>query len=379
LTNRILTYSIFLILAIFLNSKIFAQNDIALIEKQLRRTKNTIKNVQKKQSQSLTKLKLINSEIKLHKKLIKTLNREIIVIDNKIKINLKNINVLKTNISVLNSEYEELIYYAYKTKDTRNRAAYIFSSNSFNQAYKRFTYLQFFTNYVEQTTIQLNFKHDSLLTLSTFMNIDKAKMLSLKEKQSNEVIELYDNLKEQRRIVKTLKYRKSYLEAQYKTKQLASQTLKNSVKVQKISENDGNKSQFTINFEKSKGKLKLPISGVITSSFGVHKHPVLENVQIINDGIEITVTVNSDVRVVHKGTVTKIVSIPGANNAIIIKHGVYFTVYSNLSKVTVKTGQIVYANQVIGKVLFNTNTDHAYLDFQIWYKRTKLNPSNWLK
>jgi len=379
LNNRFLTYSIFLIFAIFLNSKIIAQNDIAQIEKQLRRTKNTIKSVEKKQSQSLTKLKLINSEIKLHKKLIKSLNREIIVIDKSITNNLKSIKVLKSSISVLNNEYEELIYYAYKTKDTRSRAAYIFSSESFNQAYKRFTYLQFFTDYVEQTTVQLNLKRDSLLALTNSMNIDKAKMLKLKEKQSDEVIELYDNLKEQQRIVKTLQYRKSYLEAQYKTKQLASKTLKNSVQVQKISENDGNKSQFTLNFERSKGKLKLPISGVITSTFGVHKHPVLENVQIINDGIEITVTKNSDVRVVHKGTVTKVVSIPGANTAIIIKHGVYFTVYSNLSKVTVKTGQIVYANQVIGKILCNSNTEHAYLDFQIWYKRTKLNPSNWLK
>lgn len=357
-----------------------AQDNIAKIETEILKTQQSIKIVEKKSSESLLKLKLISTEIALHKRMLAGLKKEIEKIDKEISENNLILNKLQSDIKILKREYEELIFYAYKTRDTRSRAAYLFSSDNFHQAYKRFIYLQFFTGYVEQTTFVLNNKKDSLLALTNELNESKTNKLTLKEKESDQLIVLNNNYTEYHRIVKTLKYRKSSLEAEYKTKQLAAQTLKNSLNSQIVASDDQEKSQFSLNFEAGKGKYDFPVSGgVIISEFGVHRHPVLDNVQIINDGIEISVNADSDVKAIHKGVVSKIVTIPGGKNAIILKHGEYFTVYSNLSSVNVKSGQIVYQNEVIGKILYKNNPENAYLNFQIWYKRTKLNPVDWLK
>lgn len=356
-----------------------AQNNIEKIEKEITKTQNSIKIVEKKSSESLIKLKLISTEIALHKRLLNSLKNEIKNIDKEISQNNITLNKLQSEIKILNREYEELIFYAYKTKDTRSKAAYLFSSDNFHQAYKRFIYLQFFTGYVEQTTSVLNNKKDSLSLITAELNESKLNKLKLKEKESDQLITLNNNYAEYQRIVKTLKYKKSSLEADYKTKLLAARTLKNSLNTQINETENEQKSQFSINFEAEKGKFDFPVNGVIISEFGVHRHPVLDNVQIINDGIEISVNADSDVKAVHKGVVSKIVSIPGAKNAVILKHGEYFTVYSNLSSVNVKTGQIIYKNDVLGRILYKNNPENAYLNFQIWYKRTKLNPQDWLK
>jgi len=136
---------------------------------------------------------------------------------------------------------------------------------------------------------------------------------------------------------------------------------------------------LTGKFSDNIGKLPWPSSnGVITQPFGEHPHPMFPSIKITNNGIDITCSKNTQARAVYEGEVTKIIIIPGANSAVLVRHGNYITVYSNLVNVLVKQGQKVKMKQVIGTIFNDEETDKTTMNFQIWKETTKLDPQKCL-
>jgi septal ring factor EnvC (AmiA/AmiB activator) len=133
-------------------------------------------------------------------------------------------------------------------------------------------------------------------------------------------------------------------------------------------------------FNNNRGRFPWPVQqGIITDHFGEHPHAVLKYVVVRNAGVDITTQANSKARAIFKGEVTKVVAIPGGNLAVIIRHGNYLTVYSNLSDVSVKADQKVEMKQEIGTIFSDASDDNkTVLKFQIWHESTKLNPEEWL-
>jgi septal ring factor EnvC (AmiA/AmiB activator) len=134
------------------------------------------------------------------------------------------------------------------------------------------------------------------------------------------------------------------------------------------------------NFEQNKQRLPWPVErGVITERFGIHRHPVLEKVQVRNNGINISTEPGSKVRAVFNGEVSRVFGISGGNSAVIIRHGKFLTVYSNLREVTVKKGDKVTLRQNIGTVYTDfEDGNKSILKFQIWRENQKLNPEEWI-
>ena len=132
-------------------------------------------------------------------------------------------------------------------------------------------------------------------------------------------------------------------------------------------------------FSDNIGKLPWPTSnGVITQPFGEHPHPMFPSIKITNNGIDITCSKNTQARAVFEGEVSKIIIIPGANSAVLVRHGNYVTVYSNLVNVLVKQGQKLKIKQVIGTIFNDAETDKTTMNFQIWKETTKLDPQKCL-
>ena len=135
-------------------------------------------------------------------------------------------------------------------------------------------------------------------------------------------------------------------------------------------------------FANKKGNLPFPLTGqhTIISAFGEQQHHELAYVRTNNNGIDIQSTAGSEARAIFKGVVTRVFVMPGFNNNVIIRHGDYLTVYSNLSSVYIKQGDVVAANQIIGKVFTDTEKgNETILHFQLWNERTKLNPAVWIR
>ena len=132
-------------------------------------------------------------------------------------------------------------------------------------------------------------------------------------------------------------------------------------------------------FTQNKGRLPWPVErGVITERFGMHKHPVLKKVMVDNPGINMSTEKSQPIRAVFKGTVKNIFQVPGANIAIIIQHGEYFTVYQGLVDVQVKKGQEVELKQQLGKAFADPNETSSQLHFEIYKGTQRMNPELWL-
>ena len=135
------------------------------------------------------------------------------------------------------------------------------------------------------------------------------------------------------------------------------------------------------NFAGNKGRLPFPVTGrhTIVGTFGEQQHQDLKYVRTNNSGIDIQTSPGADARAVFNGEVTRVFVVPGYNNSVIVRHGNYLTVYSNLSQVYVKAGDRVSTRQSIGKIFTDTEDGNAtILSFQLWKEKTKLNPATWL-
>ena len=143
----------------------------------------------------------------------------------------------------------------------------------------------------------------------------------------------------------------------------------------RISTEDRN---LTEAFEKNIGKMDWPVlSGFISNKFGEHTHPVIKNIKVKNDGIDIQTKKGSRVRSIFSGRVATIAFIPGMNNIIILKHGDYFTLYARLKNLKVEKGDLVKSGDYLGDVITN-NEGTTELQFQIWKNNIKLNPEKWI-
>ena len=132
-------------------------------------------------------------------------------------------------------------------------------------------------------------------------------------------------------------------------------------------------------FSDNQGKLPWPSErGVITSSFGEHAHPTLPSIKIENNGVDITTDKGAKARAVFEGTVSAVVSIPGAHKAVIVRHGEFLSVYANLEDVIVKMGDKLTVKQEIGSVVTSREDGKTVLHFEIWKGATKLNPEKWV-
>ena len=119
-------------------------------------------------------------------------------------------------------------------------------------------------------------------------------------------------------------------------------------------------------------------SGRIISSFGDHAHPELKGITIHNNGVDIRTEKGANVRAVFSGEVTGVITIPGANSAVIIRHGEYLTVYSNLAAVYVKKGDKIDTKQSIGKAYTDPEEGNSEVHLEIWKGTAKLDPAQWL-
>ena len=406
--RRINVFSIiFLILALFATNSLYSQNEKKKlkeekerIEKEIQYTNKLLNETKRSKKNSLNQLIILIRKIKIREKLVSTINYEINNLDNKITNNKSEIKVLTEDLKKLKDQYAKMIYYAFKNKNAYNRLMFIFASDDFNQAYKRLKYFQQYSSYrrmqaklIEKTQIELNDKTEQLKNQKlekTSLLKEKAgeiKQLKKEKDEKNSTIKkLSGKEKELRRTLRTKKKEATKLEKSIKNiidaeiRAAAERARKtNEAKKSKIIDLTSEEFELTNNFVENKGKLPWPSEkGIISGTFGEHKHPVLKKVKIRNNGVDILTNKGEMVRAIFNGTVISVRAISNTNTAIIIRHGEYFTVYSNLNKVFVKRGDKVQSKQEIGTVFTNPSDSKTELHFEIWKGRSLLNPIYWI-
>ncbi|MBR2194826.1 MAG: peptidoglycan DD-metalloendopeptidase family protein [Salinivirgaceae bacterium] len=390
-----LKYNILLILT-FIFSLAFSQSRQELEKRKLQNEKDIsytnelIKKTEKNKSDSFNKLLLINSKITNREKLIKDMNSEINLLNSNIDTKHDLISTLNSDYENLKNEYAKVITFYYKNRSNYDRIMFILASTDVNTAFKRIKYLQQYSEYrTNQVNRLLETKAEIEKQISELETMKVEKQQLLKDQQS-EANELRKEKDDQSKIIQSLEKQKVELRKKLdKQIQLANELQREIEKViaeelSKASKKGPNVFQLTPeekkladNFANNKNKLPWPTErGVITGCFGENPHPVLKGIMVRNDGIDISTTDGSYIRSVFDGVVTRVFVIPGAHTTVIIRHGNYLSVYSNLSEVFVKQGDKVKTKQSIGKIF--TDDDKSVLQFQIWKENVKLNPQDWL-
>jgi murein hydrolase activator len=361
------------------------------LEQEIAYTNQLIEQTRKSKQVTLNELKLIAQRISKRNDLIAVLKKEIDALDTKIEFTEIGINRLSNELEDLKKEYAKVILFAYKHQTPYNKLIYLFSADDLNQAYQRLRYLEQIGEYIrhEADTIRQKEKHkeSELIKLNEQVS-DKKKLL---DNQNTQVSKLEREQILKADVKKKLTGKERQLKAELRDKEKEAKRLAKKIEEIIARETKSTKSgtgsdyalspeekQLSASFASNLGKLPWPLErGVISETFGVHQHPVLKNVKTKNNGLNINTSENEDVRAVFKGKVVSVAMISSSNIAVIIKHGEYFTVYSNLDKVYVKQGDDVDTKQLIGKV-HTSLKGKTELNFQVWKGKEIQDPSKWI-
>jgi septal ring factor EnvC (AmiA/AmiB activator) len=344
---------------------------------------------------SISRLSILEQKIHLQERLISNINSELGYLDSTIIRSSQNIDSLNADLDLIKNRYAGMIRYARRNQDQNNQLVFLLSAEDFNQAYKRFTYLKQYADYRRTQVDEINALKEKLGELVIGLNrrkSDKQQLLSSKISQSDKYTKQKAEQKEfYAALQKKEKDLRKKLEAQQKIAAMLEREIEKSIEDEarktatKTSKAPGEKISpenkiLSDDFALNKGKLPWPLQkGLITDHFGEHPDLVLKHVIKRNAGIDIATQTGAKARAVFKGEVSKVLAIPGGNWAIILRHGSYLTVYSNLASVSVQAGQKVDTRQEIGIVFTDKDDDNkTVLKFQLRHEYDKLDPEKWL-
>jgi murein hydrolase activator len=369
------------------------------LDKQIRTTTALIDQARKEQRVTQEQLQLLESQIQAREQLIRTMHSELRKVDQQIMEDEEMVSSLNEDLASLKEEYARMLQFAYRNRSTYDRMSYLFAASSFQQAWKRSRYLDQIAQQrtrqatliaetreqLEQHVVELRAQREEKNRLVQQQQAERQKLSSDRNGQQTalsslkkEEGRLRETQKKQERQRKDLDaaIRKAIEDAlKPKAGTTAAKTGKLDITLTPEAK------ELNADFEKNKGKLPWPVEkGVITSKFGKQNHPVLPGIIIENNGVDITTEKGASVRAVFRGEVSSVIVIPGAGKAVILSHGAYRSVYSNLRDVSVTKGQKVETKQAVGTVITDEDGSKAHLE--IWKITAeglvKVDPGPWL-
>ena len=342
-------YSIVFSISIFIVTIVYTQNiekeDLIKkrqeIEKEIEFTNKLLNDTRSKKSNSFQEFKLLKSKINSRNKLISELNNDIKNTEREIHEKSNKLQSLKKDLEKSRSEYAALIYYAFKNSNANLNFMYLLASENISQFYSRYVYLQQYKEYrLEQIELIKRLKMLIENNINELL-IQKQEMVNTINRNLAEKALLVNDQSEISQVIERLKQQEEELLKQIEEKKRLARKLYK--EIADLIKKEASKSKYELltpadriisnEFASNKGRLPWPTErGIITDHFGEHDHPVIKNLKIRNNGIDIATVTNSKARAVFNGEVSKVFTIKGANTTVIIRHGNYYTVYHNLIK-----------------------------------------------
>lgn len=385
----------FLLIIYFLFSyNLYSQQSISSLENErnnnlvkIKEAETILKETEKSKNITIGRLNVINKQIRNRENLIFNLRKDITVQSKEIILIRNLIISLKRDLKILNNEYSDMIYSSYKSRSSLNKLTYIFSSKDYNQMFRRFNYIFQYSKFRKNQIIEINKVYEELeFQENNLSNVNKKQKDLLKEElsENNKLQKLKGS---QRKTISDLNKKQRNLRKEISERKVALDNLDKLIRdiirkekeaLTKNSDEEINLLEITEGFEANIGMFDWPVeSGFISNKFGEHPHPIIKNIKVKNDGIDIQTRRSSKVFSIFDGKVSTVAFIPGMNNVIIINHGEYYTLYAKLKNLKVEKGDIISKNQEIADLVTNNN-GITQLQFQIWKNNIKLNPENWI-
>lgn len=386
---------------------------------EIERTSRLLGETTKSAKSSLERLNLISKQILSRKKVITLLNQEIGVIDQQMRESRNRLDELGRELEQKKAAYAKSVNSLYRRGATQDKLLFILSAESFGQSLRRIRYLREYAEWQERQAHSIIEKREEIAQQRQALEKTRTEKQALLGTREQESAKLRVEEQEQKQEVQELNKRKSSLTAELKAKKKRADELNRQIEKQiaeeiaraeaearaaeakrkkanqpakageeRVAETKGGyamtraERELSGSFVNNKGRLPYPVTGrhMVVGTFGEQQHQELKYVRTNNSGIDIRTNAGADARAVFKGVVTRVFVVPGYNNSVIVRHGNYLTVYSNLSQVYVQAGDQVNTRQALGRIFSDPAEGNAtVLHFQLWKEKTKLDPQPWLE
>lgn len=342
---------------------------------------------------------LIERKIEYRNELLNNLDKQLSQLSMEIESMKQNIEQLQLEIERQKNAYKIMLIHAYKMRSATSSLIFILSSESFNQASKRMAYLKQLSKFRSDQILKIEQSKKKLEDELAELERKKKEKDELAQEQKQEHAKYISDREHQKKQIENLKGKEAQLQNELAAQKKKSKDLQNALNAALNKEILASKKRNTEKpltdkeikevelsnkgFEADKGRLPWPVAkGEITKGYGKQAHPVHVNVYTQNNGVDITTSKGATVRAVYSGEVTSVILIPGAGKAVIISHGDYRTIYSNLQEAYVSKGDKVTVKQEIGSLLVN-ESGNSEVHFEICKITAEgqivhVNPTYWI-
>ena len=366
------------------------------LKKEIKQINSILFNNIKTRKSALTQVEDLQVKLNVRLELIKVTNEQANFLTTRISINERNISTNRLELRNLKDEYANLIQKSYESKSLQNRLMFLFSSESFLQAYKRVQYLKQYASYRRKQGKAIANKTKLLQELNQTLNNEKAEKILLIEENRLVQQQIEKDAQDQKSLIKTLERKQTSLASQISKKEKQQKAIDREINrlireaIAASNKALGKKRKKTFqltpeakliadNFKANKGRLPWPLEkGVVVQGFGRQRHPVVKTTTIQSNGVILATEPLAQVRAVFEGEVMSVIVIKGSNPSVLIRHGNFITLYTNLAKLYVTKGEKVNAKQAIGEVFTNQQTGKTQFQFGIFNNVDALNPKEWV-
>ncbi|WP_040473649.1 murein hydrolase activator EnvC family protein [Flavobacterium frigoris] len=395
----------------------------AEIQKEIRDNEKLLLSVKSKEKSAMNVFMIQKNKIRLKEILINTTEKQAKYLANDMYINQMKINKLNKELAVLKEDYAKMIVKSYKSRSEQSRAMFILSSDNFLQAYKRAQYLKQYTSFRKNQGEEIKSKSVELVNYNNKLKAQKIAKQKLIVENEKERVSLVKEKEEQEKLVNSIKKDKNRIVSDIRKKQRESKTIDKQIdrlireaiaeanrkaalekaRAKALANNSkaspkevaaavakepvsSSRIELTPeakliadNFRANRGSLPWPVEkGFISLGYGDQAHPIYNTLVIHNSGVEITTNEGASARAVFGGEVASVMILSPVNKAVMIQHGDYFTIYQNLSSVSVNKGDKVSIKQTLGRVRTNGDTGKTVIKFLLLQNTSYTNPQGWL-
>lgn len=435
LRNWFVKAAVLLCIVLFLPLNVLAQSKKELEEKRkkiirdIQSTERMIKKTAKTKEATYDRFLALQSQIESREALIQNLEEEIAAAEDGIARNQVVINSLSKDVSSMREEYGRTVRNAFRRKTLNNPILYILSAESLNQAFRRWLFLRKYDERRSEQAEAIRLTQEMLSKKTANLEETRLEKENLLVSMQGQKSTLTGELTEKNTMLQDLGKDEVRLKADLEKKQAAHEALNNAIEgiiqeevrkrveearskpkpaspkpettvkqpissptVANAPKKEANKAaapeikqvanedDVSFNFRKNKGRLPWPVeSGFISRGFGKQKHPTLKNIEITNNGVDIRTEDGANVRCVADGIVAGVQFVPGHDYTLIVQHGDFYTVYTNLASTSLLKGDAVKSKQNIGQVSTNNITGASELHFEVWQLKERMNPALWIK
>lgn len=390
----------------FAQSKASLEKKIKSLQQEIATANKLLKETSKNKEVTLNQVSLTEKKIKNRQKLINACNEQIKVLEKEISRGEAHIASMNKELQKLRQEYSKMVVFAYRNKSHYDQLEFLFASEDFNQALQRSRYIHQFAEARKTKMDQIASTQKKVSEEVETLKKNREEQAALLAEEKNQQEQLIKEKAELNAQVKQLKKKEGNIQQNIKDKQAQAKKFQKEIdkiiaeEIRKANERaakeaKSNKSGKTAkpdkmaltpsekalstSFSANKGRLPWPVErGVVSSSYGKHASAVSSKVTVTNNGIDIATSENAKARCVFEGVVVSVVKPSASNIGVIIRHGDYFTVYSQLDEVYVGRGDKVKTKQEIGKVHTDRSEGKTEIHFELRHGTECQNPAAWL-